>query len=127
MASFSRPTNVAKPRTSIGMINYCGRFCPNLSSLLHSLFGLLKKDRAFVRSEDCEQAFLEAKKLMVSDKVLVHCNPKLPVKLISDATNKGIDATLVHEFAEGTEKPICYAFRVLPDAEKNYSIKVTLF
>ncbi|KAF2892828.1 hypothetical protein ILUMI_13346 [Ignelater luminosus] len=63
---------------------------------------------------------LKEPKQLVSDVVLVHFNPSLPVKLVCDASKVGIAAVLLHKMADGTERPIGWSSRVLSKAEQNY-------
>jgi len=57
----------------------------------------------------------------MSDQVLTHYNPDLPVVLTCDASNNGLSAVLSHVLSDNTEKPINFASRALSSAEKNYS------
>lgn len=118
----SRPLDVNEVRTYIGMINYYGKFCPNLSSTLEPLYNLLKVDVKFHWDEECSVAFKKSKELIVSDLILVHFNQELPVKLACDASAKGIGAVISHIFDGGEERPIAFASRVLTKAERNYSV-----
>ena len=61
------------------------------------------------------------KQALVSTKILVHYDPKLPVKLDCDASSVGIGAVLSHQMKDGTERPIAFASRSLTKAERNYS------
>ena len=71
--------------------------------------------------EKGEAAFQQLKKALVSAKVLVHYDPKLPVKLDCDASSIGIGAVLSHQMNDGTERPIAFASMSLTRAEQNYS------
>ena len=53
--------------------------------------------------------------------ILVHYDPKLPVRLAGDASNYGIGAVLSHVDPEGQEHPIAFTSRTLTNSEKNYS------
>ena len=58
------------------------------------------------------------KEELVSAKVFVHYNPKLPVKLDCDASSTGIGVVLSHQMLDGTERPIAFASRSLTKAEQ---------
>lgn len=54
--------------------------------------------------------------------MLAHYNPNLPVKVICDASQDGVGAALFHIFANGEERPVCFASRTLNAAERNYAV-----
>ena len=53
--------------------------------------------------------------------MLVHYDPKLPVRLAGDTSNYGIGAVLSHVDPKGQEYPIAYTSQSLSASEKNYS------
>lgn len=66
-----------------------------------------------------KQLFVKQKKEMFSDRFLTHFDPDLPIKLVCDASQKGIGAVLLHIFPDKSERPICYTSRVFRKSEKN--------
>ncbi|XP_056144368.1 uncharacterized protein K02A2.6-like [Lampris incognitus] len=115
------PTNVSQLRSLLGMINYYGRFIPDLATILQPLNSLLHKGKKWQGTTACEAAFRKVKELMVSQKVLTHYNPELPLRLACDASPYGVGAVLSHVMPDGVEKPIAYASRTLSKAEQNYA------
>ena len=115
------PNNVQELRAFLGLVNYYGNFIPNLSSLLYPLNRLLSKDTKWMWSSECEQAFKAAKSSLTSASVLVHFDPKLPIKLAADASSYGLGAVLAHVMPDMTERPIAYASRSLSPTERNYA------
>ena len=103
------------------MINYHGRFIPNLSTIVHPLNRLLQKDQEFKWTVECDKAFCLAKGSLASSWLLVHFNSDLPIVLECDASQYGIGAVISHRFPNGVNRPIVYASRSLSPAEKNYS------
>ena len=59
--------------------------------------------------------------MLTSDNVLVHYDPKLPVRLAGDASAYGIGAVLSHTMPNGEERPIAYALKTLSETEQKYS------
>ena len=116
-----QPKDVSELRAFLGLLNYYGKFLPNLAGKLHSLNSLLKKQARWVWSGACEKAFVGAKQAMVSAEVLVHYNPELPILVAADASSYGIGAVLSHILPDGSEHPISFASRTLSASEKNYS------
>ena len=71
-----QPKDVSELRAFLGLLNYYGKFLPNLAGKLHPLNSLLKKQARWVWSDACEKAFVGAKQALVSAEVLVHYNPE---------------------------------------------------
>ena len=65
-----------------------------------------------------QESFQKSKDLLLSSKVLVHFDPKLPVALACDASHWG---SMAHKMPDGTEKPIGFALHTLSAAEQQYS------
>ena len=84
------------------MINYYGKFIPNLSSIAAPLNQLRYKNKSWQWGSQEETAFQKLKEELVSAKVLVHYNPQLPVKLDCDASLTGIGVVLSHQMLDGT-------------------------
>lgn len=116
-----RPCNVTQLKAFLGMLNYYGKFIEGLSSLLHPMYALLKKDQPWLWDQQCEKAFIEAKHCLSSAKVLTHYEPSRPLILAVDSSSYGVGAVLSHRYEDGTERPISCASRTLWNAEQNYS------
>ena len=116
-----RPQNVQELRSFLGLVQYYGKFLPNLATLLHPLNHLLKDGCEWEWTEKCSQAFQAAKTLLVSAPVLAHYNPELPIKMAGDASAYGVGAVISHVFSDGTERPVAFASRTLSPSEQNYS------
>ena len=114
------PKNVSELRAFLGLINYYGKFLKNLSSLLHPLNELLQKDKSWVWTEACKQAFQKCKLELTANSVLVHYDPTKPLRLACDASPYGVGAVISH-IIDGEERPIAYASRTLTASEKNYA------
>ena len=80
------PTNVGQLGSFLGMINYYGRFIPNLSTLAAPLHRLRQKNVPWKWGTEEKVAFEQLKAALASTKVLVHYDPKLPVKLDCDGS-----------------------------------------
>ncbi|KAL2077680.1 hypothetical protein ACEWY4_027184 [Coilia grayii] len=115
------PTDISQLRSFLGLINYYGRFVPNLSMLLHPLNALLHKGVKWEWSMKADEAFREAKEKLSSKSVLTHYNPSFPVILACDASPYGVGAVISHRLPNGEERPIAFASRALSKAEQNYA------
>lgn len=115
------PTNVTEVKSFCGLANYYGKFVSNMAGTLSPLYKLLRKDVKFDWSTECNKAFETIKRAIMSDNILTHFNPNLPVVLTCDASNHGIGAVLSHRSEDKVLKPIAFASRTLNPAETNYS------
>ena len=115
------PRDVSELRSFLGLVNYCGKFLPDLASELAPLYKLLQKQRRWKWGPDEKVAFSHVKDLLRSSQVLVHFDDNLPLVLPCDASPYGLGAVLSHRMENGDQRPIWYAFRTLTDAEKRYS------
>ena len=114
------PTSVSQLKSFLGLINYYGKFLPNLSSILAPIYRLLQKHTTWTWGPQQEKAFQDAKASITSECILVHYDPKKELVLACDASPYGIGAVLSHRI-EGDDKPIAFASRSLAPAEKKYS------
>ena len=117
------PTNKKELRSFLGAINNYSRFIPNLQSMCAPLHALTKDSvRRWQWSSDSDSIFHHLKKILSSEDILVHYNEDLPLVLVTDASDHGIGAVLLHILHDGVERPFGYASRTLTDREKQYSI-----
>lgn len=115
-----RPTNPDEVRRFLGLVTYYARFIPDFSTMTYPLRCLLRKEVRWLWTSKCENAFLQLKTELCSDRVLIPFDPSLPLNLTTDASPTGVAAILSHN-VEGNERPIAYASRSLTQAEMNYS------
>ena len=117
------PGNVSQLRSFLGLINYYGKFLPNLSSTLAPLYRLLQKECSWICSWGPRQqkAFKEAKSMLTGLCLLVHYDPDRELVLACDASPYGVGAVLSHRMEDGSDKPVAFASQSLAAAEKKYS------
>ena len=115
------PENKTQLRAFLGLLNYYHKFLRNVAHEIQPLHQLLQKDKPFIWSAHCQQAFLKAKQMITSEEVLMRYNPNLPLRLACDASPYGIGGVLSHLTENNEERPIGYISRTLTPAEKNYS------
>ena len=82
---------------------------------------MLKKRQKWIWSKECQSAFEEIKKCLLSDLALAHFDPQKELIVASDASDYGLGAVLLHRLEDGSTKPIAHASRSLLPAERNYS------
>ena len=116
-----QPHNLAEFRSFLGLLNYYGKFIPNLATLVGPLNSLLQHSRKWKWTNECSQSFQEAKEALSSSQVLAHYDPSLPITLAGDASAYGIGAVISHILPDGSEHPIAFASRTLSSSERNYA------
>ena len=121
IADAPTPSNVSQLKSFLGMLNYYGRFLPDLATLLAPLYILLQSARKWSWEEPQQKAFNQAKKVLTTSALLTHFDPKKPVILSCDASPYGVGAILSHQMDDGSERPISFASRTLSTAERNYA------
>lgn len=114
------PKDLPQLQSYLGLINYYGRFLPNLSMELKDLYALLAKEKKFIWSPDCQQAFVKSKELIEKNSILELYDPGKPIIIATDASPYGVGAIMSH-IVDGVEKPVLFASSSLSPAERNYS------
>lgn len=114
------PTNVKELKSYLGLLNYYGRFLPNLSPKLTPFYHLLKNDVPFEWTEEHQRVFEESKTWLRENSVLTHYQDHLPLIISVDASGNGVGGVLSH-IIDGEERPILFVSSTLSSAEKNYS------
>lgn len=119
------PTNLAELRALLGFINHYAVFLPQLATRLSPMHRLLRKDDkgkfpAFKWSPECEKAFAEVKKSLLSPLMVHHYDPTLPIVVSADASPFGVGAMLAHRLPDGREVPVAHASRTMTATETRY-------
>lgn len=116
----ARPTTVSQVRSFLGMPSWYCRFVPHFSSIIAPLTELTKKNRKFIWTERCEEAFSQIKGKLVSSPILTCADFNHPFCLQTDASNYGIGAVLTQTI-HGEERVICFLSRSLTAQERRYT------
>ena len=88
----------------------------HIASPLHAL---TEKGREWVWSKECNDAFFDLKKCLVSSPILTLPDFSLPFVLDTDASGDGLGAVLAQN-VDGVERVVAYASRALSRTEKKY-------
>ena len=104
-----------------GLAQYYAIYIPKMHKLRAPLNKLLKKRQKWIWSKECQSAFEEIKKCLLSDLALAHFDPQKELIVASDASDYGLGAVLLHRLEDGSTKTIAHASRSLLHAERNYS------
>nr|XP_046478641.1 uncharacterized protein K02A2.6-like [Neodiprion pinetum] len=122
-AMIEAPTPVNKKQLDsfLGLITYYARFLPQRAEKLKCLYECTKADN-FNWTEQCDKAFEWVKGELVSPRVLAHYHPNTDLILSCDASTYGLGAILSHKYKDGTERPIAFASKIIPEKEASRAI-----
>jgi hypothetical protein len=115
------PTDTKTVRAFLGIVNYYGKFIPNLATTLSPLSDLLKADRPWQWGEKEQTAFEQAKNHLTSECCLAHYDPKAKLIITSDASPTGVGVILSQVGADNRERPVAFGSRKLSSTEVAYS------
>ena len=112
------PRDKSDLRCFLGMINYLGKFMPNLSEKTALLRSLLEKDVLWSWSDKHEECFCMLKKLVTESPILKYYDPNKEMKLSVDASKYGLEAVLLQKYEEDWA-PVAYGSQSLTRSEMN--------
>ncbi|RWR99132.1 enzymatic polyprotein, partial [Dinothrombium tinctorium] len=84
--NFKAPKNLKQLLSFLGLVNYYRRFIKNIAEIEHPLRQLTRKDAKFIWTEVHEKAFQLLKSKLITQPILAHFDPKLPIVLKTDAS-----------------------------------------
>ena len=85
ISNLPRPTNKTNLQKFFGMLNYLGKFIPNLSVESANLSKLLEKDNEFISDTPQIDAFNKLKQYVANTQTLKFFDKNLPIKITCDA------------------------------------------
>ena len=103
----------------LGLASYYRRFVKDFAHIASPLHALTEKGREWVWTKECNDAFFDLKKRLVSSPILTLPDFSLPFLLDTDASGDGLGAVLAQTVDE-VERVVAYASRALSRAEKKY-------
>ncbi|KAL4346483.1 hypothetical protein GQ457_17G000070 [Hibiscus cannabinus] len=114
------PTTVKGIRSFLGHAGFYRRFIKDFSKISKPLCNLLQQNQPFVFDEDCQSAFQELKKKLISAPIVVPPDWTSPFELMCDASDYAVGAALGQRL-DKLFHVIYYASRTLNDAQVNYT------
>ncbi|XP_024312059.1 LOW QUALITY PROTEIN: uncharacterized protein LOC100823542 [Brachypodium distachyon] len=115
VTEWNSPKTVKEIRSFLGLAGYYRRFIENFSKIARPMTNLLKKEKKFSWTPECEAAFQELKKKLVSAPVLILPDIHKNFQVYCDASRHGLGCVLMQE-----GKVVAYASRQLKPHEMNY-------
>lgn len=122
IVQFDSPTSIPMLKYFLGVINFYNQFLPQFATVAKPL-RIAASMTSLVWTKACESAFQECKQLLVSNQLLMHYDPKLPIVLCTDASPVGVGAVLCHVVkinGKLVERPIMFASSTLTPTQCNY-------
>lgn len=114
------PENTTQLKAFLGMVLFYGKFV-KLDTLLSPLYNLLKHEVFWEWDNECQKAFEGCKREICSDRILMHYDPKKPIRVTCDASDDGMCGIMSH-IEKGVERPVFFVSRTFTSAEKKYPI-----
>lgn len=118
--NFRKPATGEEVRSFLGLVNYVGKFIPNLATLTDPLRLLMKQKQKFVWAKEQQEAFDHLKQHMLSPTTLGYFDVDDRTQLMADASPVGLGAVLI-QVNELGPRIISYASKSLSDVEKRYA------
>jgi hypothetical protein len=114
--NWTRPKNVSKVLSFLGLAGYYRRFIMKFSHIALPLTRLTRKDVPFVWNEECEKSFRTLKKKLTQAPLLTIPDPEKRYTVFCDASSKGLGSVLMQG-----DNVIAYASRQLKTHEENHA------
>lgn len=123
--SFREPTVIEEVQSFLGLVNYVGKWIPNLATWTEPLRELLRlklgkgTDITSHWHKKQAEAFIGLKQAMTQITTLGYYDPQDRTQVFADASPVGLGAVLVQHGASGS-RIIAYGNKSLTDREKRY-------
>jgi transposase InsO family protein len=114
------PTNVTELRRVLGMINFLGRYIPNMSANLRPVTELLEEGKEWNWGEPQRAALAKVKESLSTSPTLAFFDLSKETTVSSDASSYGIGGVLLQNH-DGVQRPVAYCSRTLTQAERGYA------
>lgn len=118
--NFRQPLNAEEARSFLGLVNFVGKFIPDLATITEPLRRLTKKDEPFVWQSEHQIAFDKIKQGLSDEQTLGYYNIHDRTQLYADASPVGLGAVLIQFNNTGDPRVITYASKSFSDTEKRY-------
>jgi RNase H-like domain found in reverse transcriptase len=114
------PKTVKEVRSFLGFGNFYCRFVKGFSNLVHPLNDLLKKDKEFIWSEECQESFDQLKKWFTEEPVLMMPDHLKPFQIQVDSLLFATGGILTQMDTNENRHPCAYLSKSLTKEQRNY-------
>ncbi|KAL0336104.1 UNVERIFIED_CONTAM: Transposon Tf2-12 polyprotein [Sesamum radiatum] len=111
------PSDVHDLRSFLGLANYYRHFVKGYSEIARPMTDLLKKTETWDWTPQCQVAFDNLKRAMVTDPVLALPDMSKPFTVETDASDFALGGVLMQD-----GHPVAFESRKLKDVERRYSV-----
>ena len=118
VSEFPRPKTQKQVRSFLGMANFYRRFIKDYSLVAAPLNVLLRKDKKFHWTQECQQAFEALKSKLISAPVLSYPDPVKRFILTCDASDTAVGYVLGQKDHQNREYVIAYGGKSLTSDQK---------
>jgi hypothetical protein len=116
------PTTVKQVRGFLGFGNFYRRFIKHFSEVARPLNELLKKDKKFDWTTECQTSFDELKRRFTEEPVLTMPDHTKPFQIECDASKYASGAVLTQLDSNGDRHPCAFISKMFSPTERNYEI-----
>ena len=102
--------------------NFYQKFIQKFSELACPLNNLLKKDKVFKWTEECQKAFDTLKHRFTTEPVLMMPDQARPFQIEADAYKYVSGAVLTQMDSNGDRHPVAFLLKTFNETERNYKI-----
>lgn len=120
ISNMPAPTDKEGVQRFLGMVNYVGKFVPNLATHTSQMRSLLGKNTEWAWDSNHQREFDKLKELISKAPVLRFYDERRNTKISADASKAGIGAVLLQQYG-ARWRPVAYASRALTTTECNYA------
>ncbi|KAL6476464.1 hypothetical protein MHYP_G00149630 [Metynnis hypsauchen] len=114
--NLSPPENVQELKRVLGLVNYLGKYIPNLATVGQPLYELLKSNSVWTWGPAQMSAFQQIKEQLTMSPTLKYYDVNKPTAVSADASSYGIGAVLMQLHGQDW-RAVAYCSRRLSDAE----------
>jgi RNase H-like domain found in reverse transcriptase len=115
------PKTVKEVRSFIGFGNFYCCFVKGFSHLAHPLHDLLKKDKKFVWSEECQESFDQLKRRFIKEPVLMMPDHSKPFQIQVNSSLFVTGEILTQMDTNRDRHPCVYLSKSLTKEQRNYN------